>query len=211
MTSTTITGPDWIPAFLATLARTGVVKAGVEATGRSHGTIYFQRRHNARFAAAWEAALQPGSALASQEILMAPASARNVGWRTLFLARLAETSSVAASAAYANVPVATVYKIRRSDPGFAARWRAALYEGYEHLEMEVLAYLRGNLPGRKLDIANAIRQLAAHRRTIAEIRAEEEEDDEQAVLDSIDALIDSMRAEAALTDQSDRAEPGHDG
>lgn len=114
-------------------------------------------------------------------------------WRTYFLQALAATSNVTASAKEAGVSPSRAYKARREQPDFAAQWRDALHEGYEHLEMEVLAYLRGNDPERKLDVANAIRLLAAHRDTVARMRALEEEGDEQDVLDSIDAMIDQMR------------------
>jgi len=114
-------------------------------------------------------------------------------WRTYFLQELAATSNVTRSAEKAGASLSRVYKTRREHPGFAAEWRHALCEGYEHLEMEVLAHLRGNDPERKMDVANAIRLLSAHRKTVTETRAFEEEDDEQAVLDSIDAMIDRMR------------------
>lgn len=123
----------------------------------------------------------------------------NIAWRAAFLENLAATSNVTASAKAVNKPVGLVYKIRRSEPEFAAKWRQALYEGYEHLELEVLAYLRGTLRGRKIDIVNAIRQLAAHRKTVAEMRLIEEEEDEQVVLDSINVVIEQMKLEYAAS------------
>lgn len=114
-------------------------------------------------------------------------------WRTLFLQALAETSNVTAAAEAAGVSASRAYKARREHAGFAAEWLAALNEGYVHLEMEVLGYLRGAHPERKFDVANAVRLLAAHRDTIARQRAVEDDRDEQAVLDSIDAMIDEMR------------------
>ena len=92
----------------------------------------------------------------------------NKHWRTYFLQALAATSNVTASAKEAGVSPSRAYKARREHADFAADWRAALYEGYEHLEMEVLAQLRGHDPERKLDIANAIRLLAAHRQGLPE-------------------------------------------
>jgi hypothetical protein len=139
----------------------------------------------------------------------------NKHWRTYFLQKLAETSNVTASAAYATVAPSRAYKARREDAQFAAAWRAALFEGYEHLEMEVLGFLRGTEPDRKFDVANAIRLLAAHSATIAKERAlSDDNTDEQAVLDSIDAMIDQMRerslANAALLAETDPADdPDH--
>lgn len=131
-------------------------------------------------------------------------------WRDYFLEKLAETSNVTASALHAGITSGRAYQARREDPAFAAAWSSALYEGYQHLEMEVLGFLRNAEPERKFDVANAIRLLAAHKATIAQERALIDDRDEQAVLDSIDAMIDEMRersvANAALLEQPDQAD-----
>ncbi|MFA9201572.1 MAG: hypothetical protein ACEQR8_10400 [Cypionkella sp.] len=180
--------PVWEKAFLAALRKGATVAQAAETGGIKPGTAYSLRGKNARFAAEWSKAWAAGG-----RAPRAKNFTRVTQWKKPFLQALAETSNVSASAARVNIPTATVYQTRRDDPAFATRWRAALYEGYEHLEMEVLAYLRGTDGERKLDTANAIRLLAAHRQTVAEIRAIREDEDEQAVLDSIDALIDRMR------------------
>ena len=190
--------PRWEKAFMAALRQgLSVHKAAGEA-GISPGTIYSRRRTNGTFDQACDKAIAAGGR-----------TPRSLGftrisqWKKPFLEALAETSNVSAAAARINIPTATVYRLRRDNPAFAEQWRAALYEGYEHLEMEVLAHLRGTDPDRKRDVANAIRLLNAHRKTVAEIRAIREDEDEQAVLDSIDALIDRMREEAdAANDNS---------
>ena len=134
-------------------------------------------------------------------------------WRTYFLQKLAETSNVTASAGHAGVATSRAYKTRREDPKFAAAWSAALFEGYQHLEMEVLGYLRAAEPDRKFDVANAVRLLAAHqatifKATIVKERAKpDDEEDEQAVFDSIDAMIDEMR-ERSLANDAALAVPG---
>jgi hypothetical protein len=81
--------------------------------------------------------------------------------------------------------------------------------------MEVLGHLRGAAPGSKFDIANAIRLLAAHKVAIAQERAQQDDGDEQAVFDSIDAMIDQMRersianaATLALPDSTDAENDG---
>ncbi|MCB2088524.1 MAG: hypothetical protein R3E18_07080 [Sphingomonadaceae bacterium] len=117
----------------------------------------------------------------------------NKHWRSYFLQALAATSNVSAAAEEAGVSISRAYKARREHPDFARQWREALLEGYEHLEMEVLGYLRDPDPKRKMDVANALRLLAAHRETVAKERAYREEEDEQAVLESIDAFIEDMR------------------
>ena len=118
----------------------------------------------------------------------------NKHWRTYFLQELAATSNVRTSAAKAGVSVSRVYKVRRAQADFAAAWRAALFEGYEHLEMEVLACLRGQDTARKIDGANAIRLLAAHRTTVAEERARRGGQDEAAVFAALDRKLDAIRS-----------------
>lgn len=106
---------------------------------------------------------------------------------------LAETSNVTASAARARVSTALVYKDRREEREFANKLRAALREGYDNLEIELLGHLRDPQPERKMDVAAAVRLLAAHRATVERERALAEEEDEQAVLASIDRFIDGIR------------------
>ena len=114
-------------------------------------------------------------------------------WRTYFLQALAETSNVSESCRRHRLAVSRVYKTRREDAAFREAWRAALAEGYEHLEMEVLGYLRDPDPQRKYDVANALRLLAAHRQTVASVRADDGEETEQEVLESLDRFIGEMR------------------
>ena len=124
----------------------------------------------------------------------------NKHWRTYFLQNLAATSNVSLSAKKAGISLSRAYKTRREHADFAAAWRAALYEGYEHLEMEVLACLRGHDPERKLDIANAIRLLAAHRETIAAERAKRHGQDEAAVFAALERKLATIRSRAARSD-----------
>lgn len=58
---------------------------------------------------------------------------------TLFLESLAESSNVAASARAAGVTGNAMYRERRRNAGFAARWHEALCEGFARLEAELLA------------------------------------------------------------------------
>lgn len=118
-------------------------------------------------------------------------------WRTYFLAALVETSNVKASAEHAGISPSRAYKVRSEDLAFAAQWHAAMLEGYEHLEMETLAYLRSGDPTRKMDVAAAIRLLLHHAETVARQRALQDNRSEQDVLDSINAMIDEMRERAA--------------
>lgn len=57
----------------------------------------------------------------------------------VFLDALAESSNVAASARKAGISANAMYRERRRNPGFAARWHAALCEGFARLEAELLS------------------------------------------------------------------------
>jgi hypothetical protein len=57
----------------------------------------------------------------------------------MFLEALAETSNVAASARAAGATGNAMYRERRRNDGFAARWHAALCEGFARLEAELLS------------------------------------------------------------------------
>ena len=127
-------------------------------------------------------------------------------WRVYFLEHLVQTSNVRAAAAYAKVAPSRAYRTRKQDAGFARAWDAALAEGYRDLEMDLLAYLRNPSPDHKMDVASAIRLLTLHRQAVAQSRAAEEDEDEQAVLDSIDAMIDEMRKRAAVRSLPDEAD-----
>ena len=137
-------------------------------------------------------------------------------WRDTFLAALAQTSNVASAARTAGIDVSTVYKARRSEPEFNRSWQVALAEGYDNLEMDLLHRLRiGELDGgkakarRKYDNAIAFRLLTAHREAVGKQRALRADEDEDAILASIDAKLEAMRqrdrAARALIDDDERA------
>lgn len=123
-------------------------------------------------------------------------------WRDTFIATLGETSNVAAAAEAADISVSHVYKMRRADPAFAARWYEALAEGYDNLEMELLGRLReGRLEEtgkdgtkRKFDIGTAFRCLVAHRENVEREKGRKTLADEVATMRSINAKIDAQRA-----------------
>jgi hypothetical protein len=186
-----------MPAFLAALRQGLPVKHAAGTAGVSVGTTYYYRDRDPRFAAAWQQAAQRGACPQPGPVHSALEPPRNAGWRIAFLEALAETSNVTSAAERAGVPLRRVYKTRRDDPAFAAKWLAALHEGYDHLEIELLGYLRDPAPRRKMDVAGALRLLAAHRETVERRRALEGEEDEQAVLESIDRFIDEMRVRRA--------------
>lgn len=114
-----------------------------------------------------------------------------------FLAGLAESSNVSKSADEAGINKSTAYRLRRKDAEFARQWLAALYEGYIHLEMEVVCRLREGMTktsdGEKYDFANAIRLLAAHRDTAARAQAQQRNVSAAEVRASIDRKVEAIR------------------
>ncbi|MBO0749119.1 MAG: hypothetical protein J2O44_01635 [Porphyrobacter sp.] len=185
----------WEQPFLAALAKSGLIKRAAKAAGVGTTTVYTRRRKEPEFDRRVTQALpskEERQALIDLTKRPGPDSP-GAQWRAVFLQALAESSNVRASAALANVTTARVYKARREEAAFAIKWRAALREGYDNLEIEVLGHLRDPQPERKMDVAAAARLLAAHRATVERERALESEEDEQAVLDSIDAFLEGMR------------------
>jgi len=130
------------------------------------------------------------------------AVAARSNWRKIFLAELAATSNVAASARAAGVHTSRAYDTRRDEPEFFREWQEALCEGYDHLEMNLLQRLRegeikpaaGAKRGtRVFDNATALRLLAAHRETAARQRAIHENRNSGAIIEAINAKIEKMR------------------
>lgn len=124
-------------------------------------------------------------------------------WRAVFLAELAATSNVTASAKAAAVSTTRAYDARRKDAEFYRAWQEALCEGYEHLEMSLLQRLRegeikpaaGARKGtRVFDNANALRLLVAHRDSVSRQQGMRDNQDTSAILERINIRIDRMRA-----------------
>ena len=135
-----------------------------------------------------------------------PRNARR--WRGPFLAALAENSNVTAAAAIADIDTSFAYKARRKEPEFGRAWRAALLEGYEHLELELLRRMRfgeGKEDDRKFDNANALRLLSQHRETVARERALRDNDDLATIRASLDAQIALLRDQAQSRRQAELA------
>ena len=196
----------WMADFLVALRTSGNVRHACRVAGIAATTAYGARDNHPGFADAWRGAivdkakakrgfdalqvlLDPASAPATQPLPEKPSR----HWRSVFIEALAETSNVSVAAARAGVQALRAYRLRRDDPAFAAKWLAALHEGYDHLELELLGYLRDPAPGRKMDVAGAVRLLTMHRETVERRRAMEESRDDQAVFASIDAFLEGMR------------------
>jgi len=121
----------------------------------------------------------------------------NRHWRGIFLDFLAETSNVSEAARRAKINPSRAYKVRREEPEFARAWLHALWEGYTHLELEVLRRLRdgdsSGQDGTKYDFANAIRLLAAHRETVSQAQADQHNVSAAEVRASIDRKIAEIK------------------
>lgn len=135
-------------------------------------------------------------------------------WMPVFLAALAETSNVKRAARKAGVSTAVVYEARRRQREFARQWQAALSEGYDNLEMDLLGRLReGELKppagskrsARNFDNNVALRLLIVHR------EAREREKGLQATVSaadvraSLDRKIASLRARVLAQKEADEA------
>ncbi|WP_432201708.1 hypothetical protein ACRAQ7_06115 [Erythrobacter sp. W53] len=116
-------------------------------------------------------------------------------WHAPFFNGLAETSNVKAAIKRAKISASHVYRLKREDPAFANQWNEALLQGYESLELETLDRLRHGMisDDRKYDIANALRLLGMHRDAVAKHRAFKAHNNEEAVIQAINAKISALR------------------
>ena len=134
-------------------------------------------------------------------------------WRAKFLAALAETSNVTASALTADISLSWVYKTKREDRSFADAWLVALCEGYDHLEMDLLFRLRSGEPrdaAVKHDNATALRLLLAHKETRAKYQALQENVSAEQVRASIDAKLARLREQVLAREAEAAAQAGPD-
>jgi hypothetical protein len=144
-------------------------------------------------------------------------------WREKFLACLAETSNVTASAECADISLSWVYKTKREDRDFAEAWLVALCEGYDHLEMELLCRLRSgesrDVPAIKYDDATALRLLLAHKDARIRFQARHDNVTAEEIRASLDAKLARLRQDviasrvadgATVADGADGAGKAHD-
>ena len=121
----------------------------------------------------------------------------NRHWRGIFLDYLAETSNVTEAARQARINPSRAYKVRREEPEFAREWLQARWEGYTHLEMEILRRLRAGDNSSdgttRYDFANAIRLLNAHRDNAARAQADMRNVSAAEVRASLDRKIEEIR------------------
>ena len=201
--------PEWMAAFLGALRAEPKVRAAARAADVALSTAYHRRRIDPDFAREWDAAR--GKSVG--EDTAGWGGTRRIGAKKIerFLETLAESSNVRAAAEAAGIAVRAVYRLRREDPEFARAWYAALAEGYDNLEMEMLEHLRAQGAGeaapasaRKFDTATALRCLTAHRENVAREKGRRALADEVTTIASINAKIDALRARARANDKAIR-------
>lgn len=136
---------------------------------------------------------------------------------TQFLESLAESSNVAASARAAGVTGNAMYRERRRNEGFAARWHEALCEGFARLEAELLSEAlvapSGNvkdatLKSRAQKYRLGLALLAAHRAAVrgAKLPGGGGATTQASAKERLRAKLDAIRANAA----AERDEAGDD-
>jgi hypothetical protein len=129
----------------------------------------------------WEK-LRPALSFARKDFAMAfkksPAGANRkfgVKAQRIFLAQLAQTANVTASAKAAGVTTAPVYALRMKSDDFRTLWHRALSEGYARLEANLLAEALAPAASTMKDSTFKLRQMkirlgaslfAAHRNTV---------------------------------------------
>jgi hypothetical protein len=132
-------------------------------------------------------------------------------WREKFLACLAETSNVTASAECAEISLSWVYKTKREDRQFAEAWLVALCEGYDHLELELLHRLRHgesrDVPAVKYDNATALRLLLAHKDTRARFQARQDNVTAEEIRASLNAKLARLRDDVISSRQAGASGP----
>ena len=202
--------PSWVAPFLQSLRDGIAVAAACEGVGIGSSTAYRRRDLDPGFRATWDA-IRKVDARATPTGRNSYRDKRRI---ERFLAELAATSNVAAAAAAADLSVSNVYRLRRTDPAFARRWYAALAEGYDNLEMELLLHLRSGDadgiessiggPKHKFDVATALRCLTAHRESVAREKGRRTLADEVTTIAAINQKIDAMRARAKESDAAIR-------
>jgi hypothetical protein len=133
-------------AFVADLAGGGLVEAAAGRVGVAISTLYWRRRRDPGFAAAWEAAV----AASTRPVLLPPRRGRFLRFgktrrtrfcarrRALFLGHLEKSCNTTDAAEAAGVHVTTVHRRIARDPDFAAASAAALARGYAFLDGELV-------------------------------------------------------------------------
>lgn len=79
----------------------------------------------------------------------------------IFLAQLAASANVTLAAAEAGFSTTAIYVRRMKEPGFGARWQAALEQGYARIEMLLVETATSSLAGDEIDPGKPIPRMTA--------------------------------------------------
>jgi len=140
-------------------------------------------------------------------------------WKRPFLAALAETSNVARAAKLAEISTSTVYETRRKNRAFAKAWQAALAEGYDNLEMELLFRLRegeikraagAKVGVRTFDNATAYRLLMVHREAVAREKAGQANVSAADIRASIEKRMAALRERVLARSEAETSDTAND-
>lgn len=146
-------GPAEDEAFLKALAELGHVARAAAAIGWTARTAYDRRAKSPAFAARWAALRRPPRPPAPTSLMHhrvgqggTPSRPKHVRTQTPwtperedeFLDLLAATCNVRLAAETAGIGSDAVYRRRRQRADFAAKWQAAVEQGYARLEVEFL-------------------------------------------------------------------------
>lgn len=213
-------------SFLRRLRRSRNISAVCREMDINRGTPDYWRKRDAEFAAKMAEALGDVVGRTSVRMVKTASGARPIEVKTghnatrpeqlgCFLDHLVENSNIRAAAEQAGICSSTLYRLKGKDPGFARAWRRTLCEGYEELEMAMLARARFGTEHRvyhagkridayqKFDDATGIKLLALHRQEVAQSRAEEQGIDEDYLLDEIDAQLEEIKRRIEAGDEPD--------
>ena len=139
-------------------------------------------------------------------------------WKRPFLAALAETSNVARAAKLAEISTSTVYETRRKNRTFAKAWQAALAEGYDNLEIELLFRLRegeikraagAKVGVRTFDNATAYRLLMVHREAVAKEKAGQANVIAADIRASIEKRMAALRERVLARSEAEKSDAAH--
>ena len=214
--------------FLEELKERRCVTHAARAVGFSTHCAYEWRNKDDEFRTGWESAtkckivhepreINPGGYGPRTAMVARRHDSPTDAQLAEFLIHLAMTSNVSESAREAGIVKQTAYRRYNRDKGFARRWAEALSEGYEHLEMEMLARARFGTQMPKFHgkdtigsitrytDATALKLLTVHKEAVAHQRAFEQGIDEDEVLNRIDAKLAQMKDRAETGDTNDDA------
>ncbi|QLC23646.1 hypothetical protein HFP57_00450 [Parasphingopyxis algicola] len=199
--------PERRREFLDHLAVERTISAACRIVGIDRSTARYWRDKDADFAASMASILGKPSALEPRLVRREGGTGAALTRRChtspsdadleRFLETLTETSNVLESARRHGLSTATIYRLRRNDAGFARRWLDALAEGYEELEMEMLARARFGVIRRAdkpaFNEQVSLRLLIAHKEAVAHRRALEFGIDEEDAIAALDAKLAMMK------------------